>query len=321
MANAIKAVGLLSGGLDSTLALKLLKDQSIEILAVHIMLPFADDKKDYVTDIAHQLGIPLIKIWSDEEYIELVRHPRHSRGSGMNPCIDCRIYMLRKAWETAQQVGAQFLVTGDVLGQRPMTQHLRELKIEEREAGLEGLILRPLSAKLLPKTVAEEKGWVDRECLLAIQGRSRRQQLALAQQYGIQGYRTPSGGCLLTKQEFSFRLRELFRRQSTVTRNDIELLKLGRHFFLADAHIIVGRNENENHRLLELKDPQDEVFQLTDYPGPVTILRGAKTEESMKFAIELTERYSKKGRLRSSLGEGIFANSRVSSSIEEECSQ
>ncbi|MCD6391066.1 MAG: tRNA 4-thiouridine(8) synthase ThiI [Dehalococcoidia bacterium] len=293
MPNNIKAIGLLSGGLDSVLALKLVKDQNVEVIAVHFLLPFADDKQDYAGYLASQLGTPLIKVKAAEDYIELVRHPSHGRGSGMNPCIDCRIYMLRQSWQVAQQIGARFLVTGDVLGQRPMTQRRGKLAVEEKESGLEKLILRPLSSKLLPKTLPEEEGWVDRERFLALEGRSRKPQLALARELGIQGYRTPGGGCLLTNKEISFRLQELFRRYQAVTEKDIALLKIGRHFFLSEAHIIVGRNEKENHQLLELRRPDDQVFEVVGHRGPTTILRGAKTKEAVEFATQLTARYSK----------------------------
>ncbi len=293
MGNDIKAVALLSDGLDSALALKMVKDQGVEVVAVHVLLPFADSKGDHAADLARQLNTALIEVKAAEDYIEMVRHPSHGRGRGMNPCIDCRIYMLRKAWQVAQQMGARFLVTGDVLRQRPMTQHRTELELEERACGLEWLIVRPLSAKLLPPTIPEQEGWVDRAHLLGLQGRTRRPQLALAREFGIHGYRTPAGGCLLTHKEISFRLGELFGRQQVVTEEDIELLKVGRHFFLPEAHIIVGRNEQENHRLLALRQPQDRVFQAVGYPGPTTVLRGAKTKEAVEHAIHLTARYSK----------------------------
>lgn len=293
MTNNIKAVGLLSGGLDSVLALKLVKDQNVEVIAVYLSLPFADDKRDYATNLASQLGIPLIKVQAAEDYLELVRHPSHGRGTGTNPCIDCRIYMLRQSWQVGHQIGARFLITGDVLGQRPMTQHRGELTVEEKESGLEKLILRPLSSKLLPKTFPEEEGWVDRERLLALEGRSRKPQLTLAREFGIQGYRMPGGGCLLTNKEISSRLWELFRQQQVITEKDIEMLKIGRHFFLPEAHIVVGRNESENHQLLELRQPGDRVFEVVGYPGPTTILRGTKTKEAVEFATQLTARYSK----------------------------
>lgn len=293
MTTQVKAVGLLSDGLDSALALRMIKDQGVEVVAVHFLVPFADQKRDYATDVARDLDVDLTRLTAAGDYIELVRHPSYGRGRGMNPCIDCRIYMIRKAWDVAQQVGARFLVTGDVLGQRPMTQHQPELQLQEKEAGLEGLIVRPLSAKLLPRTLPEQEGWVDRERLLALKGRTRRPQLALARELGIARYRPAAGGCLLTHKEMSFRLQELFRRQQVVTEKDIELLKIGRHFFLPEAHIIVQRNEREHDRLLALIQPHDRVFQAVDRSGPTTILRGVKTREAVEYAMRLTARYSK----------------------------
>lgn len=292
MVERIKAVGLLSSGIDSTLAIKLLKEQGVEVVAVNFILPFADDRKDYAAHLARQLDVPLVRVDAGDDYIELVRRPKHGYGSGMNPCIDCRIYMLKRAWELAQGIGARFLVTGDVLGERPMTQHRAALQLEERESGLEGLILRPLSAKLLPETVPEREGWVERERLLAIEGRRRTPQLELARRFGIEGYRTPGGGCLLTNKEFSARLRSLFNIQEKVSTGDIELLKIGRHFFQQGAHIIVGRNKRENKLLLELKRPEDYVLEASGYPGPVTLLRGGKAPEIVEFAAGLTARYS-----------------------------
>lgn len=292
MTDKIKAVGLLSSGIDSALAIKLVKEQGVEVVAVNLALPFSDDRVDYAAHLARQLDVPLVRIEAAEDYLELVRRPRHGYGSGMNPCIDCRIYMLRRAWEVAEGISARFLVTGDVLGERPMTQHRQALQLEEKESGLRGLILRPLSAKLLPETVPEREGWVDRDRLLAIQGRSRKLQLELAQKFGITGYRTPGGGCLLTNREFSARLRQLFRLKEKVGMEEIELLKIGRHFFESGAHIIIGRNERENRLLAELRQPGDFVLETKGFPGPVTLLRGEKTPELVQLAAGLTARYS-----------------------------
>jgi tRNA-specific 2-thiouridylase len=292
MVEQIKAVGLLSSGIDSALAIRLVKEQGIEVVAVNLVLPFADDREDYAARLARQLDVPLIRIEAGEDYIELVRRPRHGYGSGMNPCIDCRIYMLKRAWEVAEGMGARFLVTGDVLGERPMTQHRAALELEERESGLQGLVLRPLSARLLPETVPEGEGWVDREKLLAIKGRRRTPQLELARRYGITGFRTPGGGCLLTNKEFSARLKSLFHMQEMVSARDVQLLKIGRHFFHQGAHIIVGRNERENRLLLELERPEDYVLEAKGYAGPVTLLRGSKVPEAVEFAASLTARYS-----------------------------
>ncbi len=288
----MKAVGLLSSGIDSALAVKLISDQRIEVIAVNFVLPFVSEKKDYVSQVAGEIGVSLRKVEAGEEFIEMVRNPRHGYGSSMNPCIDCRIYMLREARKIAEEVDAAFIITGDVLGERPMSQHAAALRLEEQESGLEGRLLRPLSAKLLPETVPERAGWVDRNRLLALNGRSRKPQLALARELGIQGYSAPAGGCLLTHKEFAVRLKDLFQRQEKVAVRDISLLKLGRHFRASSSRIIVGRNEKENNLLLELKNPGDYVFEVPDCGSPITILEGHKDKEAIELAARLTARYS-----------------------------
>jgi tRNA U34 2-thiouridine synthase MnmA/TrmU len=289
----MKALALLSGGLDSILAVKLIADQGIEVVAVKFILPFVSEKKDYADEVARKFGIPLKKIDVGDEYLEVVRNPRYGYGSGMNPCIDCRIYMLREAKRIAKEVSASFIVTGDVLGERPMSQHQRALELEEREAGLENLIVRPLSAKLLPETIPEREGWIDRNELLDIKGRSRKRQIALAEKFGLhKDYPSPSGGCLLTSKEFASRIRDLFEHNAKVTTRDLSLLKLGRHFRLGDSKIIVGRNEEENKLLVALKSPDDYLFEVPGSGSPVTILEGPKRREAIELAAKLTARYS-----------------------------
>jgi tRNA U34 2-thiouridine synthase MnmA/TrmU len=290
----VKAVGLLSSGIDSALALKLVKEQGIEITAVNFVLPFSSEKKDYSSLTAEKLGIPLMKACAGDGFIEMVRNPRYGYGSNMNPCVDCRIYLLRGAKQVAEEIGADFVITGDVLGERPMSQHTSALRLEEKEADLKEMVLRPLSAKLLWETIPEREGWVDRECLLAIEGRSRKPQLALAREYGIDTYQAPAGGCLLTIKEFSAKLRELFkyRVDSPTTVKDIEVLKIGRHFPLPASRIIVGRNERENNLLLDMKEDEDYIFEVVDIPGPVAILNGSKDREAIELAASLTARYS-----------------------------
>jgi len=288
----MKALALLSGGLDSILAIKLVLEQGIKVVALHLDLPVLSEKKAYADRVAEQLGIPLLKIEVGEDYLELIRNPKHGYGKNMNPCIDCRVYMLKEAKRQAEKVGAAFIITGEVLGQRSMSQYEQVLKQEEKEAGVEGIVLRPLSAKLLPETLPEHEGWVDRDRLLDLSGKSRKPQLALAQESGIEGHRTPAGGCLLTDKQFSLRLRNLFHRQAKITKRDIQLLKIGRHFYLPSARIIVGRNEAENNALLELKSTEDYVFEVPDCGSPITVLEGTKDKEAIGLAAKLTARYS-----------------------------
>jgi tRNA-specific 2-thiouridylase len=289
----MKALALLSGGLDSILATRLILDQGIEVVALHFILPITAEKEDYACAVAKKLGIPLIRAEAGEEYLEIIRNPKHGYGSGMNPCIDCRIYMLREAKRIAKEVSAEFILTGDVLGERPMSQHRNALALEEKEAGVEKMVLRPLSAKLLPETIPEREGWVDRSKLCAISGKSRKPQIALAKTFDMQGdYPTPAGGCLLTYKEFASKIRDLFEHREKVTKRDVLLLKIGRHFRLASSKIIVGRNEAENNLLWGLKNPEDYVFEVPGYGSPVTILEGTKSKEARELAAKLTARYS-----------------------------
>ncbi len=294
----MKALALLSGGLDSILATKLILDQGIEVVALNFILPFAVEKEDYAGDAADRFGIPLVRVEAGEEYLEIIKNPEHGYGSGMNPCIDCRIYMLREAKRIAKEVGADFIVTGDVLGERPMSQHRKALELEEKEAGVEKMVLRPLSAKLLAETIPEREGWVDRSKLLEIKGKSRKPQIALAKKFGLQdNYPSPSGGCLLTYREFASKLRDLFEHKykEKVTMRDVKLLKIGRHFRFDASKIIVGRNEEENKLLLDLKSPADYVFEVPGCGSPITILEGSKSKEAIEVAAKLTARYSDAG--------------------------
>src|SRR3990172_5077850 len=210
----MKALALLSGGLDSTLAAKVILEQGIELEALNFLTVFCTCTNRGATCLASQkavetLGIPLKVFNISEEYLEIVKHPKHGYGSNMNPCIDCRIFIMKKTKAYMEKSGASFIVTGEVLGERPMSQRRDAMRLIEKEAGLEGVILRPLSAKLLPVTVPEKEGWVNRETLLAFQGRSRKPQMKLADHYGIHDYPSPAGGCLLTDPGFARRMKDL----------------------------------------------------------------------------------------------------------------
>jgi len=287
-----RALGLLSGGLDSVLAIRLVLDQDIPVTGFNVVTPFVSERRDYAGDIARRFGIPLIRLDAGDDYLDLVRHPRYGYGKRMNPCLDCRIYMLTRAKEAAAQAGASYIVTGDVLGQRPMTQFGRPLEIQEDGAGLQGLILRPLSAQLLPATVPERKGWVDRGRLLGIRGRSRKPQLALAEDLGVTGYRFPDGGCRLTNKEYSGRLRELLENRGGFERRDVQLLKIGRHFYHRRSRVIVGRNRRDNELLLRLKNPDEFVLEVPGCGSPITLIEATGDRSTVEFAAGLTAHYS-----------------------------
>lgn len=290
----VKALALLSGGLDSTLAVRIILDQGIAVEAVNFTSPFCLCKSGGcgAIEAAKSLKIPLKTINVGEEYLEIVKKPRFGYGKNMNPCIDCRIFMLRKAEEYAKENGMSFIFTGEVLKQRPMSQHKKALDLIEKEAGLKGKVLRPLSAKLLPPTEAEKKGLVNRELLLSIEGRSRRQQLKLAEELRVTDFSCPGGGCLLTYREFACKVRDLFKHKKKSSLKDIHLLRLGRHFRFAKNKIIVGRNEAENGLLLRMKMSDDWLFEAQNTGSPTTLLQGPKTKAAIQEAAALTAYYS-----------------------------
>ncbi len=292
----MKAIALLSGGLDSTLAVKVVLEEGIEVVALNFFSPFCLCNRKtgcrfIAKKITDEFGIELKVIYVGEEYIEIVKNPKHGYGRNLNPCIDCRILMLRRAKEFMQEIGAFFIITGEVLGQRPMSQHRAALKTIEKESGLEGLILRPLSAKLFPLSIPEKEGWVDRERLLEISGRSRRPQMALAKDYKISDYACPARGCLLTDRGFADRMRDLMTH-SEITLDDIQLLKVGRHFRLSPScKVIVGRNKEENERLLGLARQGDLCFSPAEAKGPVGIGQGSFDNGNIQKSVSIIARY------------------------------
>jgi tRNA-specific 2-thiouridylase len=322
----IKALALFSGGLDSSLAIKLIQQQSIDVEAITFLTPFYTAKEGgfSIEKAAEQLGAPLKFVRLGLDYLRVVRKPKYGYGRHMNPCIDCRIFMLKKAKEYARQIGAAFIITGEVLDERPMSQHMKALKIIEEESSLKGKLLRPLSAKLLPKTEAENKGLVDRGKLLDIRGRSRKRQIALAKAFGITEYQSPAGGCLLTYKEFSAKLRDLFQHKKRFSLADVELLKVGRHFRLSENKIIVGRNREENMAFLRLKAQNDYFFEAQGCGSPITLLQGPKTRQAIEKAARLTAYYSdqKKGKVhvkygREKLEKSIFVEIPSKEEVEQ----
>ncbi|OQB14235.1 MAG: hypothetical protein BWY16_00176 [Candidatus Omnitrophica bacterium ADurb.Bin205] len=294
----MRAIVLVSGGLDSILAAKIIKDQGIGIIPLNFKTPFYHIKphsyngSDLAEFTRNTLGEELRVEDIDKDFVELLLKPKYGFGTHMNPCIDCKILMLLKSKELMQEFNAKFIVTGEVLGQRPMSQYRQALKRIEEDAGLQGLLLRPLSAKNLIPTVPEKEGWVDREKLLNISGRSRRLQIDLAARLGISGYPNASGGCLLTDRQFSERLKDLIRHREPSLRN-IELLKVGRHFRLGEhTKLIVGRNEKENNYLEERAAAGDYLFVTGEnVAGPVCLGVGDFSEEQIMLSGRIACRY------------------------------
>ncbi len=288
-----KGLALLSGGLDSTLAVKAMVDQGVEIEAVHFTTPFCNCDKCSVDQVGEQFNVPVHHIFMGQDFLDLVADPPHGYGSQMNICIDCRITMFRKAKELGDEIGAEFYVTGEVLGQRPFSQRRNAMKLIEAEAGLERKILRPLSAKLMGETEVEEEGVVDRDSLYAIQGRRRIPQMELAEELGVYDYPCPSGGCLLTDPQFAKKLRDYIHHEGKPVLEDMILLRLGRHFRLGQARAIVGRNEKENNVLSALAERRGlPRLEVTGHMGPVSIIVGDAEAETFEMVAALTARYS-----------------------------
>lgn len=285
-----KALVMFSGGLDSILAVKLLEEQGVRVEGITITTPFSNPETPIKN--AERIGLELHIVKVGKGYFDIIRKPKHGYGANMNPCLDCKVYFFKRAKALAKKVKADFIATGEVLGERPFSQRKNQLELIEKNAGLRGKVLRPLSAKLLPPTEAEMNGLVDRKRLMAIQGRTRRQQMELARKFNIRKYPSPGGGCLLTDKPFSSKLRDFLEYNKTLTWRDVEFLKLGRHFRYKKEKIIVGRNEKENISLMALAKGQKLAWmEVKDYPGPVSVLQG-KSGDIVKKAAGLTVLYS-----------------------------
>ena len=286
-------VAMISGGLDSALAASLMLEQGIAVHGLFLAMSWGCCEKDKAQACARRLGIPLMVLGVGDAYLDVIRRPKYGYGSGMNPCVDCRIYMFRIAKTYMEELGAGFVLTGEVLGQRPMAQMRRPLDLSEAESGLEGLLLRPLSAQLLDPTLPELLGVVDRSRLLRLAGRSRHDQMALAEEAGIREHSTPAGGCLLTDEHFAQKARDLFAHEARPTTKDMELLTLGRHFRIGPrAKIILGRNELEN-LLLEGHAQAGYTCVRPRFAGPSALLAGPWTEEAGRTAVALILQHTK----------------------------
>lgn len=285
---------MFSGGLDSILAVKVLRQLNIEIKGVTFISYFFDSK--IAEKGAKSLGLKLKIVDFSKEHLKIVEEPHFGYGSTMNPCIDCHILMLKKAKEIMDRGDWDFVATGEVLGERPMSQNKKALMLIEKEAGLKGRLLRPLSAKLLELTILEKKGLIDREKLLDIQGRSRKVQLTLAKQWDIKDFPAPAGGCLLTDPEFSQRLKKLFEMWPDCQGEDIELLKIGRVRWIENSLIVIGRDQEENKKIADLAKTNDVLIKLKDYPGPLTLIRGKAPLNIIKKTAQVTAHYSTKAR-------------------------
>lgn len=276
------------------LAAELIRAQGIDVLGLFFETPFFRSGK--AKKSAHAMDLPFKVVDITRRHLEVVKKPKHGYGGNMNPCIDCHALMFRIAGEMLEEEGAGFVFTGEVLGQRPMSQNKRSLELVAAESGLNRLLLRPLSAKLLAPTVPEEKGWVQRERLLDFQGRSRKPQMEMAQKRAITEYPSPAGGCSLTEKGFSRRLKDLLTSKIDVETGELELLKLGRHFRIApNTKIVVGRNKRENEAIRSLAGKNNTVLRSVCVPGPTVLVSGELTGKVLNIATSITVAYSDAG--------------------------
>ena len=317
----VKAISLFSGGLDSICATRVMMEQDVEVLAVKFVSPFFGydilrDIESYRLEIMEKFGIQVTVFDISEEYLQMLRKPAHGFGKYFNPCIDCKIFMLERAKAMLDECGASFLITGEVLGQRPMSQRRDTLNVIERDSATRSQLLRPLSAKLMKETEAEMRGWIDRERLLDFSGRGRSRQIALAKSFGITDFPSPAGGCILADPILSTRIARVYHDDFVVTQQnmnvaDILLMLTGRQFLLPrKGWLVLGRDEKENDRIEELLEPGDIKLFIEERPGPVALLRRAAElyhgPEDRKMDIDaaagLVTRYAKKTDGRSTGG-------------------
>lgn len=287
----IKGIGIVSGGLDSLLAVKVLQDQGLDLMGIVYTTPFFDLRPG--RSLEEVLGIPVRIIDLTEKHLQMLRNPVYGFGQHMNPCIDCHALMLSEAGRTMEAEGADFLFTGEVLGQRPMSQRRDSLKSVEKLAGYPGRVVRPLSARLLDPTIPELEGWIDRSRLLDISGRGRKRQMALAEHYGLRDYPQPGGGCLLTSEGFARKLKLLLESHPEAGSREVEFLKRGRHFRVSPSTLLaLGRDQGDNEKLEALAGPADVLLRAMDHPGPTGLLLGPHwSQEELDLAARILVAY------------------------------
>jgi tRNA-specific 2-thiouridylase len=309
----IKAISLFSGGLDSILATRLVMDQGVEVEAIQFVTPFfnydvLDDVEAHRKRMLAKFGINVVVEDISTGYLQLLHNPAHGFGKNFNPCIDCKIMMFSRAKQLLAERGASFLISGEVLGQRPMSQRRDTMNVIERDSGTRSILLRPLCAQLMEETEPELRGWVDRSKLLRMSGRGRSAQIALAAEYGIDDFPAPAGGCLLADPILSQRIKQLYSsevvlKSADISVSDVRVLLVGRQFILpGGGWLILGRDEKDNDKLARLVQKEDAVLLMEEWPGPMAILKKAgshypdtdRLERDLKLAASLVVRYGKK---------------------------
>ncbi|MFH1021318.1 MAG: thiamine biosynthesis protein [Pseudomonadota bacterium] len=311
-----RALALFSGGLDSLLACRVVAAQGISVQAVKFVTPFFGyellaKEQEYARMVRDSYGIEVVLRDVSESYFAMLRNPAHGYGKNFNPCIDCKILLLREAKRMMPEFSASFLITGEVIGQRPMSQRRDTLRVIERDSGCTGILLRPLCAKRQEPTLAEREGLVDRERLLDFNGRGRQPQIQLAEQFGIKDYPRPAGGCVLTEADQAKRIAWYYSRYPEVRLSDIRLLLFGRHFQLPHGGwLVLGRDEAENARLEALHDPGDYLVHMPERSGPMGVLHEAGHPDDFAAAAGLVVRFGKKMAGASAVATVLFASER-----------
>jgi tRNA-specific 2-thiouridylase len=292
----LKAIALFSGGLDSTLAMKVIINQGIDVIALYVNIGFGStkDRREHMESMCRQVGAEFMEIDIRQQFLrDILFSPKHGYGKNFNPCIDCHANMFRIAKEMMSELGASFIVSGEVAGQRPMSQNIRALKTVEELAESDNLLVRPLSAKLLSPSQPELNGWIDREKLLDISGRSREKQLKLADEFGLVDFEPPAGGCLLTEPYFAKKMRD-FVKFDKLEVDDIDSLKFGRHFRLKDgAKLIIGRNADDNFGLQNVKSKKFNTLEAVGVKSPFSLISATASEDELQFALRTVLAYTK----------------------------
>ena len=292
----MKAIALFSGGLDSTLAMKLIIDQGIDVLAVNINTGFGSttDRLEHMQSMCDQVGAELKIIDIQSEFLQdVLFDPKHGYGKNFNPCIDCHAKMFAVAKKIMEAEGASFLISGEVMGQRPMSQNKDALQTVLNESNCDGILLRPMSAKMLAPTIPEEKGWVDRDRLEGITGRGRERQMQMVKEIGLENFESPGGGCLLTDEHFGKKMFDFIKYDKFEVK-DIPLMKFGRHFRLTDgAKLVIGRNKEENGYLQDIENDKYFHIKTVGLPGPHAMLSKNASEADKKIATSAILTYCK----------------------------
>jgi hypothetical protein len=294
-----RALALFSGGLDSILAVKVIQKQGVDVLAINFTSPFFGcspvlDGEPVAAQYARRYAIPFRSVQLGESFLEMLRHPRHGYGSALNPCIDCKTFMVRCAGELMKELQADFIITGEVVGQRPMSQRQDTLRLIERDCGFDGLLLRPLSARYLKTTIPEAEGWVKREELPGLRGRGRKDQMRLAAELGVDLFPAPGGGCLLTEESYIPKVKDLLDHQVVPVIRDFDLLRTGRHFRLTEhCKAVVGRDNSDNEKILAAVRSGETILRWLDGSSPLVLLIGEPRQVDLVQAGRILMRYTK----------------------------